>query len=184
MSETVLLLFSVFLLIAGFVFIIFFTLRDVITRRAPFISTRSNILADIVSLLQLQDGSVVYDLGCGDGRVLREAVQRNPGKNIRGVGIESSVWPYILARWKSRGLSIIIRPENLYTANFQDATHLYLYLFPHVLKDIEPLILAQCKAGTRIVSCDFQFPSLKPERVVEIPHGKYQLGRKLFVYEI
>lgn len=151
-------------------------------KHAPFISTRTAVVHRALELLDIRDGSVVYDLGCGDGHVLRSLIVSNPEKKIRGVGIEWSLWPYFLARWKNKRLPISIIRENFFNIRLEDATHIYVFLYPEALAKLEPVILAQCKKGTIIVSCDFMFPTLVPEKVVECTHGKYQLGRKLAVY--
>src|SRR5882672_3890423 len=64
---------------------------------APFLRTRKEILEQIFQALQLKDGSILYDLGCGDGRVLGYCASKDKG--IHGVGVEKNFLPYFLARF-------------------------------------------------------------------------------------
>lgn len=176
--QSVFLLISVSLLLVGFVFVVF--LFSTLILDAPFITTRSGLLFQINKALALQEGSVLYDLGCGDGKILKYCLRHSKG--VRAVGIEQNVFPYILAKWNLRNSNAQVSFQNIFKADMSNATHIYLYLYPKVMNTLFPKILKECKSGTRIVSCDFYFSKLEPDEVIEIDYQNHKLGKKLYVY--
>src|ERR1044072_5321981 len=89
------------LLISALVFIIIPVLYGVATStsngQAPFVPTRKSILPDIVRALELKENSILYDLGCGDGRILQSAIKLTP--QAKGIGIDHDWFPIMLAKW-------------------------------------------------------------------------------------
>lgn len=157
-------------------------IRDSLVTDAPFVPTRGGAIREIIKALDLHADSVLYDLGCGDARILREAMQAHP--NIHGVGIEKGYLPYFVAKWRTRGLPIDIKREDIFTADISGATHIYCYLFQKVLAELEPKIIKECKPGTHIVTTDFTFPHLKLLKTVPLDTGKNHLARTLYVYMV
>ena len=149
--------------------------------RAPFIGIAYGALPSIVDALELAPGSVVYDLGCGDGRVLCAAQIRQTAAKY--IGIDKAVFPLLCARWKTRRLTkppLFLR-KNFFKTDFSDATIIFTYLFPQVMDDLLPILEKKLKPGTRLVSCDFPFTKKEAKEIILIPPHK-GLGKKLFVY--
>ncbi|MDO8572569.1 MAG: hypothetical protein Q7S11_02230 [bacterium] len=169
-------------LIITTIFFFLFSVRDKIIIDVPFVPVRKRAVIQIVNALHLSQGSILYDLGCGDGRVLIEAVRRT--SEISGVGIENGIIPFLVATMRTRKLSIGIHYENIFDANITQATHLFCYLSPQVLKKLAPKILRECRAGTQIVSCDYKFPNWIPIDTISIATKDDQLARMLYVYVI
>lgn len=69
-----------------------FHMRDFFTGDVPFVSTRKRVVSQIIDALQLSEGSILYDLGCGNGSILKYAVTHTKG--VRGVGIENGIIPF------------------------------------------------------------------------------------------
>lgn len=164
--------------------ILFFVIIPRIVRtskkKAPFVRTRGGAVPEILKLLQLNDRSVLYDLGCGDGRILRAAAARTKG--LTGVGIENDWLPIIFSHLRRRPAGMKIIKGDIFKAPLDGATHIYCYLFPQVMIDLEPVVLAKCRPGTRIVSCDFPFPNLTPAQTVQLPGNRCMLARALYLY--
>lgn len=168
----------------AFVFITVAQLIADFTTDAPFISVPKEVQNEIIKTLELRDSSVLFDLGCGDGHMLVKAVESNP--NISCVGIEIALWPFILAKIRTRKYkNITIKRKNIFDADISDATNIFIYLSPIVSKLAEK-IKKECAPGTRVVSCDFEIMSTTPVNVVDLesvnPFGRR--GKKLFVYTI
>lgn len=145
----------------------------------------SQIEEEIINALELKNNSVLYDLGCGDGRILLKAVQKHP--NIQAIGIEIGFVPYLIAKFKTRNYkNVKIKREDIFKTDLNDATHIFLYLYPKVINHLITNIKSQCKLGTIIISCDFELENEKPNKVVNLqnvnPNSKR--GRKLFIYTI
>ncbi len=149
-------------------------------KKAPFVRTRNGAVPEILKLLQLNDGSVLYDLGCGDGRILRAAVASTKG--LTGVGIENDWLPIIFSHFRPKLAGTEIIKGDIFKTPLDKATHIYCYLFPQVMINLEPVVLAKCRPGTRIVSCDFPFPNLTPVQTVTLPGNRYMLARTLYLY--
>lgn len=122
---------------------------------------------DVVErMLQLADVTsrdLVYDLGCGDGRIIIAAASKY---GARGVGVD--VEPYWLAESQSRAKKEGV--EELVTFSLQDAltvdlspaTVVILYLVHWSTLKLQPIIRRQVRAGTRIVSHNYDVEGWKP----------------------
>ncbi len=183
----------IFTLIFGIITLIFFLVVGVVltlhlmqefTGKAPFIPISEDVLPDIVEALKLKDQSIFYDLGCGEGRVVF-AVAR-AGSSIRAFGVERSFVPFILALWNKKKKNLInsffIR-KNFFNVPIHDATHVFLYLFPGLMDALLPKLQKELKPGTRVISCDFKFSQKEPVEVIDLHRKRFDLGRKIYVYE-
>ena len=88
----------IFLLVGIAIFSVLSVL-DIFTTDAPFVPIPSKIEENIVKELKLQQGSILYDLGCGDARLLIKAMDMHP--DISAIGIEIGIFPYLLAKLKT-----------------------------------------------------------------------------------
>lgn len=175
-------LLCLFLLTVIFILILFFLflIRDNYIADVPFIPVKARAVKQIVSALQLKAGDVLYDLGSGDGRVLIEAIENNPG--VIGVGVENGLVPFIISRLRTRKMPIRIHFQNIFKADMSKATHIYFFLSTTLLAKLEKKIYQECKVGTRIVSCDFQFAHSKPVEIISLVPSKDKLSHSLYVY--
>lgn len=171
-----------FIVCIAFLLFFLFEIVAIFTTDAPFVSVPPNTHDKIVETLMLRPDSILYDLGCGNGRVLINAVQKNP--QIKAVGIENSWVPYLIAKFLSRKYkNIEIRKENIFKSDISEATHFFLYLYPKVMENLLPIIEKKCKAGTMIVSCDFQDKNRTPDKTIDLDLKSLR-GKHLFVYII
>lgn len=135
-----------------------------VTQGALFVSTSRIRINAFLEALPMQPGQVLYDLGCGDGRVLRAANQRY---GVRAVGFEINPMAYFLAKIKSIGRNgVKIKYGGFNAYNIGEADVVFCYLFPDVLKAIRDKLESELKPGAYIVSCNFPLPGLSPERVI------------------
>ncbi len=130
-------------------------------REALFLPLPMDTVKKIMSLANVRKGDVVYDLGCGDGRILIESARR--GANV--VGVENS---RILA-WLCRrnvdksGMEkkIKIIRGNLFEQNLKNATVVVVYLSQKLNDKLKPKLENKLKRGTRVVSADHEFVGWK-----------------------
>jgi len=155
--------------------------------KVPFIGVPIDTLKDIEAALILREGSVVYDLGCGDGRVLFYLAKNNP--KLKYIGIENSLFPFILAKFlsfwykKFNKIDVTIIREDFFNVDLSNATHIFTYLYPNVMDDLLPKFDKEIKKGVRLVSASFHFTSKREIEEIDLKRGKHQLAKKLFVYE-
>lgn len=155
--------------------------------RVPFVTSSNAVLKDIAKALEVKDDSVVYDLGCGDGRVLLYLTRSNP--KARYIGIENNIFPLLLARFESflnkkkGGAKVEIINNNFFKQDLSNATHIFTYLYPNIMDELLPKFEKEFKPGTRLVSLSFKFASKNPVSEIDLKRSKYKLGRKLYVYQ-
>lgn len=158
-----------------------------LTSRVPFIPVPNSILQQIEKSLDTHTGDIVYDLGCGDGRVLLYMARKN--KDIQYIGIENGPFPYILAKFgawldRVRGKSNVqIIHGDFFAHDLSKATHIFAYLYPQVMDDMLGKFDRELRPGTRLVSASFKFTLKKEIGEVDPARGAKQLARKLYIYE-
>ncbi len=145
----------------------------------PFVPTPENVVAEMLKLAGVHKGDTLYDLGCGDGRIVITAAKQY---GIRGVGIDLNPERIKEAREnaKKAGVANLVtfRNEDLFKADIRPATVVTLYLLPSVNLRLRPRLWSDLKPGTRVVSHDFDMGDWKPEKTVEIE------WRKLYFWTI
>jgi len=108
----------------------------------------------------VQEGELVYDLGCGDGRVVVALANNSPAELI--VGYEVSLIPYIWSRLRIifLGLSkrIDVRYGDFLNRDLSSADVIFCFLTPMAMKRLQPKFEKELKKGTRIISYSFHIP--------------------------
>jgi len=150
--------------------------------RVGYIPLPERAVPAVIAALKLSRDAAVYDLGCGDGRILAAALSAQP--HASGVGIEYHPMVARLARWRLRhvGQRVHIIRGDLLRQDLRSATHLFAYLNHPTLALLEPKLARELRPGTRLVACDFKLPTKKPSKIVKIGEPR-QLGQHLYVYE-
>jgi SAM-dependent methyltransferase len=139
----------------------------------PYVASQPRIVSAMLQLARVNSGDTVYDLGCGDGRIVIAAAQEY---GARGVGIDINPARIEEARANARdaGVDDRIRFEatDLFDADIHSATVVALYLLPDVNLRLRPRLLRELKPGTRVVSHSFDMGDWKPDKelVVEGEH--------------
>jgi SAM-dependent methyltransferase len=137
----------------------------------PFEPTPPEIVDTMLDLAGVKAGDVVYDLGCGDGRIVVRAAERG----ARGVGID--IDPARIrdsrARAKAAGVErrVEFRQGDLFEADVRPATVVTLFLYPEVNLRLRPRLLAQLRPGTRVVSYMHDMGDWKPDRTLPVSGG-------------
>lgn len=148
------LLFFVSLLVTVFVHMVFLV---------PYVPSANRVVKKMISAAQLKPKETVYDLGCGDGRLLLMAEK----KKAKAIGFEIAPLVFLLALLRkiiARSRAQILF-KSLFAANLRKANVIFCYLIPNVMPRLSAKIKKECKKGTRIVSNTFHIPGLKPYRI-------------------
>lgn len=124
----------------------------------------------MLTLLQVTPQDVIYDLGCGDGRILIAAAQRFWAHGV-GIDVDGDRLQEATANAKAAGVGdrVTFRHQNLYDSDFSPASIVVLYLLTHLNLKLKPQLFHQLKPGTRVVSHDFDMGDWTPDRVIQIP---------------
>jgi ribosomal protein L11 methylase PrmA len=133
-----------------------------------FVPTPQEVVEDMLRLANVQKGDVLYDLGSGDGRIAITAA-RKYGIKATGIDIDPERIREANENAKKAGVTNLVqfRQENLFTADFRDATVITLYLLPDLTVKLRPKLWNELKPGTRIVSHQFEMGAWKPEKRLE-----------------
>ncbi|HEX7535363.1 MAG TPA: class I SAM-dependent methyltransferase [Syntrophales bacterium] len=127
-----------------------------ITQGAMFHPSAHVRVRTFLDHVPMKAGDLLVDIGCGDGRVLREAKRRY---GVRALGFEVNLLAYILARLRTIGMEgIEVRLRNFWNVDIGDADVVFCYLFPDVMGRLAQKLEKELRPGTRVISCNFSFP--------------------------
>jgi SAM-dependent methyltransferase len=151
---------------------------------APFVPTPQEVVDRMLEMAAVKAGDVVYDLGCGDGRLVVTAAKRF---GVRGVGVD--IDPDRIAESKANakreGVEKLVefRQQDARDVNVSEATVVTLYLLTEANLELRPRLQAELKPGSRVVSHQFGMGDWVPARVETIVdnHG---LSRQLYLWVI
>ena len=129
----------------------------------PYVPTHQALVDEMLGMARVGKNDVLYDLGSGDGRIVITAASRY---GTRGVGYDLDPERIQEARDNARraGVTELVRFEqqDIFTAKFDDATVVTMYLLPDVNLRLRPRLLAELKPGTRIVSHNYDLGDWQP----------------------
>jgi SAM-dependent methyltransferase len=135
----------------------------------PYVPTRPEVVNAMLKLANVTSKDVVYDLGCGDGRIVITAAAQY-GATGKGIDIN----PERIAEAKANAQKANVSNKvqfvvgDLFKSDFSPASVVTLYLLPAVNLRLRPILLQQLKPGTRIVSHAFDMGDWKPEKTMEV----------------
>ena len=123
---------------------------------APFIPTPDDVVDRMLTLAKVTRDDVVYDLGCGDGRIPIAAAKKYGAKGV-GLDIDAALVELATSNAKAAGVEALVdfRVQNVLTADVSKATVVTLYLLSSSNERLRPMLLQQLKPGARIVSHAF-----------------------------
>ena len=144
-----------------------------------FVPTPQEVVDEMLKLARVGKGDVLYDLGSGDGRIAVTAAKRY-GIRAYGIDIDPQRIQEANENARKNGVTDLVqfRREDLFKADFSEATVVTLYLLPDLNVRLRPRLMAELKPGTRIVSHQFDMGTWPPERKLELN------GRTIYLWTI
>jgi tRNA G37 N-methylase Trm5 len=133
-----------------------------------YVPTPPDVVDAMLELAEVRDGDVLYDLGSGDGRIPIAAAKKFELKAV-GIDIDPQRIKEANANAEAAAVTdeVTFRNEDLFEADFSDATVITLYLLPRLNEKLMPT-LKQLKPGTRIVSHSFLMGDWEPEQTHDV----------------
>lgn len=150
---------------------------------APYVPTPQVVVERMLEAARVKPGEVVYDLGCGDGRIIITAAQKF---KARGVGVELSEDLFNEANRRIRVLGlehqIRIIHGNLLNVDLSPADVVTVFLLTSSNTRLKPNLEKELHPGARVLSTEFEIRGWKPSQVLKIAAG----GRThtIYLYEI
>lgn len=134
----------------------------------PYVPTNQEVVDAMLKLGNVTKDDVLYDLGCGDGRIVVTAAKKY-GTTGTGVDIDPERIAEANANAEEANVTDKVKfvEGNLFDVDLSDASVVTLYLLPSVNLKLRPKLL-QLKPGTRIVSHAFDMDDWKPEQTVQV----------------
>jgi SAM-dependent methyltransferase len=143
----------------------------------PYVPTSQVVVDRMLDVAKVGRNDVLYDLGCGDGRIVVTAAKKH---GAHGTGIDLNPERIAEARQnaKQAGVESLVNFQvgNLFEVDVVPATVVTLYLLPSVNLKLRPRLWQQLKVGTRVVSHDFDMgKDWPPQQTVEVDGAKIYL---------
>jgi SAM-dependent methyltransferase len=138
--------------------------------------TPNETVAEMLKLAGVKKNDVVYDLGCGDGRIVIAAAKDFGARGV-GIDIDPQRIAESLQNAKTAGVThrVTFREEDLFEADIHEATVVTLFLWPSLNLKLRPKLLKDLKPGTRIVSYIHNMGDWKPEKQQTVGHREIYL---------
>lgn len=136
----------------------------------PYVPTDPVVVQAMLKLAGVKPGDKLYDLGCGDGRIVITAASSYGASGV-GIDLNPERITEATANAKEAGVEDKVRfiQQDLLKSDFSDADVVSLYLLPSVNLKLRPQLWKQLRPGTRIVSHDFDMgPDWPPEQTIQV----------------
>jgi SAM-dependent methyltransferase len=151
---------------------------------APFVPSPENVIHNMLKLSHAGPGDTLFDLGCGDGRILFIAVEKFDVDRAIGVELNPNMVKGINEKIKEKGLEkrIQVHNGNFFNVDISPATVVTLYLTTSGNTKLRPKFTEELKPGTMIVSHDFPIQEWDEFQSGSSPHSMG--SHKIYVYNV
>jgi SAM-dependent methyltransferase len=139
------------------------------TPDVPYQPTNDEVVVGMLNLAKVTNKDIVYDLGCGDGRIVIAAVKERGARGVC-VEIDPKLVAQARANAKKAGVEDRIKflTQDLFKTDFHDATVVMLFLWPEVNLKLRPTLQRELAPGSRVVSHMHNMGDWPPEQRVDI----------------
>lgn len=151
---------------------------------APFVPSPFNVVRMMLELVKAGPGDILYDLGCGDGRILFTAIEDFDVDQVVGIELNPKMVNAIKTKLEEKDLKdrVKVVNKNIFDVDLTSATIITLYLTTSGNAKLKPKFEKELKEGVRIVSHDFP---IMDWTTVNGDKGTYNVGsHKIFVYRV
>ena len=138
--------------------------------------TSDEVVTEMLRLAGVKKGDVVYDLGCGDGRIVIAAAKEFGARGV-GIDIDPQRIAESVENAKKAGVTNMVefREEDLFESDIREATVVTLFLWPSVNMKLRPKLLNELRPGTRVVSHSHDMGDWPPEQRRDIGSARLYL---------
>ena len=147
-----------------------------------YVPTPNDVVAKMLELAQVQKDDLLYDLGCGDGRIVVTAAKRF-GCRAVGYDVDPRRIKESLDNVERNDVGdlVTIEKKDIFTLELSEANVITLYLLPSLNVRLIPQ-LEKLRPGSRIVSHDFNMEGVKPDQVVKLTSVKDQNQHTVYLW--
>ena len=143
-----------------------------VKKDVPYVPTPEPVVEQMLKMVNIANGDIVYDLGCGDGRIVVAAVKKGAKRGV-GVDIDPQRIKESKENAEKNGVTDKVEFVNkdLFQMDFKEASVLTLYLLPEVNLRLRPKILDELKPGSRVVSHAFDMDDWQADEQATVEPG-------------
>ena len=145
----------------------------------PFQPSPKRVVEQMLVLAGVHQADVVYDLGCGDGRILIAASRRYGARGV-GIDINPRRIEESLRNAREEGVRdhVTFRKEDLFGADISEATVVVLFLWPEVTRRLHSKLRRDLRPGTRVVSYYWEIGNWLPDKEIAVD------GRPVYLWTV
>lgn len=135
-----------------------------------YVPTPPEVVDEMLKVANVQKNDVLYDLGSGDGRIPIRAAREFGVRRAVGIDINPERIREANENARTAGVTdrVSFRNEDLFEADFSEATVVTLYLLESLNVKLRPKLMRELKPGTRIVSHAFRMGDWEPEKTIDV----------------
>ena len=155
----------------------------------PYVPTTAEAVQAMLKLADVKKADIVYDLGCGDGRIVIAAAKTYGARGV-GIDIDPDRIREAKENAKKAGVENLVcfEENDLFQSDFREATVVTLFLLRSIHLKLRPKLLQELKPGTRVVSNTFDMGDWRPEKEQSLPGANDDaaayLSHKFFLWTI
>ena len=143
--------------------------------RILYVPTEQVVVEKMLQMAKVKKDDVVFDLGCGDGRIVVTAAKKYGCKGV-GVDIDPARIKDSMETMRKANVTTdlvdIRQGDALKVKDLERASVIMLYMLPEFMEKLEPQMKKRLKPGTRIVAHDYPFPDMSADQVVDFKGPK------------
>lgn len=150
----------------------------------PYVPTPEKVVRKMLELAKVGPDDIVYDLGCGDGRIIISAVKDFSAKKAVGIEINEERIREATSNIEKNGVvgrAIVIK-GNFFEIDLSEATVVTMFLLTNVNEMLKPKLEKELKSGTRVVSHEFEIRGWIPKEVIKVEDGN--MNHTVYLYII
>ncbi|MHC4085684.1 MAG: methyltransferase domain-containing protein [Planctomycetota bacterium] len=147
-----------------------------------YVPTPNDVVTKMLELAEVKKDDLLYDLGCGDGRIVVTAAKRFGCKAV-GYDIDPKRIKESLENVAKNNIGdlVTIEQKDIFTLDLSKANVVTLYLLPRLNVKLIPQ-LKKLNPGSRIVSHDFRMRGVKPDKIVNLTSSEDNARHKIFLW--
>jgi ribosomal protein L11 methylase PrmA len=157
-------------------------LQEKQTPDVVYVGTPYDVVSAMLKLAHVKKEDIVYDLGCGDGRMIVLAAKKYGCRGI-GYDLDPERVSASLRNVKNNHVEHLVKivRADLFTLDFSDADVLSLYLLPEINEKLLPQF-EKLKPGSRLVFHDYGLEGIKADRTLRVVSNEDNVGHTLYLY--
>ncbi|MCS7014723.1 MAG: TIGR03000 domain-containing protein [Gemmatales bacterium] len=160
--------------------------KDTASSEIIFVPTSEEVVLKMLEVAKVTKDDIVYDLGCGDGRIVVLAAKKFGARGV-GVDIDPDRVKEANEKVRKEGVEKLVEirlGDALNVPDISRATVVTLYMLPEFNRKVRPILERELKPGARVVSHDFEVPDWKPDSVITVSEQGGFRDHVIYLYTI